>query len=1066
MRRCENCFSEINDELEMCPFCGYYEDMPIENGVALRPGTRIADRYTVGKVIGSGGFGFTYLAWDDTLQQRVAIREYLPSEFSTRSPGQKRVSVFQGEKNEQYLQGLEKFIEESRKLAKFQNEEGIVKTFDCISENDTAYIIMEYLEGQTLAEYLQKHHVIPEADAVRMLTPIMESLVTVHEAGILHRDIAPENIFICEDGSAKLIDFSASRFASATHSRSLTVMVKPGFSPEEQYRSMGEHGPHSDVYSVAATLYKMVTGITPPDALERRAKVENSKKDMLVDPGKINKKVSRVFENAVMNALNVQIADRTKTMQQFIKDLHAETPVKRVYGKIKRIDLYRWPLWAKILVPSVAAVLLLFVILYLTGVISFSNMFKKESKVPEGYVIVPKVVGMSMEEASSVMEKNHVNYLVTGNTKSEYVPENMIVDQDPGAGAYVLENTPIKVVISKGNGEIKAAENGVATVPYILFAQQEDAKNDLSTAGLSYAILEEYSATAQSNTVARMTLENGDPVEPGDQLPEGTIIYLYISKGQEGFAMPDLSGLTEAEARQKVSELGLVVTGVNSGENSSVESGRVYQQSVAPGTIVTKGSEISFTVAVKANGSGDSSASDAKGTDPTSQPAVPTPTSAPTPSSAPTPTTAPETVPSVVGMAKAEAVSVLQAEGLKVDVQEASDEDVAAGYVIRQTPAAGTEKKSVASVTITVSTGKKDILVHLDSNGAGQDLSDITVHLKDPYGDLPVPTRSGYGFDGWYTSATGGNQIAPDTLVSVSDAHTLYAHWSAGKFTLTFNGNGGYASAQSMTVTFDSPYGTLPTASRDYYDFNGWYTAASGGQKVTSSTVAKGSTTLYAQWTQHPVSDWVLASNVPAGAEIVGTPKYTFTLTSTKTSSEYTLSGWTRDDSKTTWRWSDWGAWSSWTTTVLTAAADGSTKVESRTVVDQAGHTIWRYSTYRDTDHTVYGTQNHVVNGKKCTNYDYIDLNYQLQCKQWKTDGPTVYGQARCSKNHTTCLYWTKEERIWIPEKNHKEYRQCSKTKIYTYYFYKTENKEVEQTNAPSGSGVSNVKKYVKYRAK
>ena len=1060
MRRCENCFSEINDELEMCPFCGYYEDMPMENGVALRPGTRIADRYTVGKVIGSGGFGFTYLAWDDTLQQRVAIREYLPSEFSTRSPGQKRVSVFQGEKNEQYLQGLEKFIEESRKLAKFQNEEGIVKTFDCISENDTAYIIMEYLEGQTLAEYLQKHHVIPEADAVRMLTPIMESLVTVHEAGILHRDIAPENIFICEDGSAKLIDFSASRFASATHSRSLTVMVKPGFSPEEQYRSMGEHGPHSDVYSVAATLYKMVTGITPPDALERRAKVENSKKDMLVDPGKINKKVSRVFENAVMNALNVQIADRTKTMQQFIKDLHAETPVKRVYGKIKRIDLYRWPLWAKILVPSVAAVLLLFVILYLTGVISFSNMFKKESKVPEGYVIVPKVVGMSMEKASSVMEKNHVNYLVTGNTKSEYVPENMIVDQDPGAGAYVLENTPIKVVISKGNGEIKAAENGVATVPYILFAQQEDAKNDLSTAGLSYAILEEYSATAQANTVARMTLENGDPVEPGDQLPEGTIIYLYISKGQEGFAMPDLSGLTEAEARQKVSELGLVVTGVNSGENSSVESGRVYQQSVAPGTIVTKGSEISFTVAVKANGSGDSSASDAKETDPTSQPAVPTPTSAPastgtpTPSPAPTPTTAPETVPSVVGMAKAEAVSVLQAEGLKVDVQEASDEDVAAGYVIRQTPAAGTEKKSVASVTITVSTGKKDILVHLDSNGAGQDLSDITVHLKDPYGDLPVPTRSGYGFDGWYTSATGGDQIAPDTLVSVSDAHTLYAHWSAGKVTLTFNGNGGYASAQSMTVTFDSPYGTLPTASRDYYDFNGWYTAASGGQKVTSSTVAKGSTTLYAQWTQHPVSDWVLASNVPAGAEIVST-KYAFTLREYTSSSSSSVSGWTKYDTKRT----GWGAKQG---PVYTNPSNGSRNVTSEQY--ETSRTTYYHYYHRYNSSTKAGGPDSLwPNFPRHTLVTTRELPFRKYANEVNQTPEYGDSNSKCGK----CINWG----VWFKDTPFETYdikygtRWYYQEPVYTYYFYRDVSKE--ETSDPSGqANVSNVKKYVKYRAK
>ena len=132
----------------------------------MEPGTILADRYLIGKVIGYGGFGVTYIAWDSKLEQKVAIKEYLPSEFSTRMPGQTRISVFGGEKSEQFRDGMNKFLDEARRLAKFQSEDGIVKVFDCISENDTAYIVMEYLEGETLKELLDKRKTIPVEEAM------------------------------------------------------------------------------------------------------------------------------------------------------------------------------------------------------------------------------------------------------------------------------------------------------------------------------------------------------------------------------------------------------------------------------------------------------------------------------------------------------------------------------------------------------------------------------------------------------------------------------------------------------------------------------------------------------------------------------------------------------------------------------------------------------------------------------------------------------------------------------------------------------------------------------------
>ena len=187
----------FGDEFEICPHCGYIVGTHAEEAIHMEPGTILHDRYIIGKILGYGGFGITYIGWDGKLEQKVAIKEYLPGEFSTRMPGQSQVTVFNGEKSEQFHDGMKKFIDEAKRLAKFQNEPGIVKIFDSFEENETAYIIMEYLDGETLTDYLKREKTIPEDQAVNMLMPVMNSLQTVHAEGLLHRDIAPDNIYVC-----------------------------------------------------------------------------------------------------------------------------------------------------------------------------------------------------------------------------------------------------------------------------------------------------------------------------------------------------------------------------------------------------------------------------------------------------------------------------------------------------------------------------------------------------------------------------------------------------------------------------------------------------------------------------------------------------------------------------------------------------------------------------------------------------------------------------------------------------------------------------------------------------
>ena len=526
---CYGCFEALSENQRVCPYCGYVLGTEPEEPIHLVPGTILSERYIIGKVIGYGGFGVTYIGWDTQLEQKVAIKEYLPSEFSTRSPGQSYVSIFSGLKKEQFHDGLNRFVDEANKLSKFNKEDGIVRIFDCIAENDTAYIIMEYLQGETLSERLKRDKTIPEKEAIDILMPVMRSLEVVHKEGIIHRDIAPDNIFLCSDGKVKLIDFGAARFATTSHSRSLTVIIKPGYSAEEQYRSRSDQGPYTDVYALAATLYKMITGQSPIDALERRAKIENAKKDILVEPHKLNRKISLYTENAVLNALNIRIEDRTQTVEKFIAKKNKKNPVKRVYGKIKRIDFYRIPVWIKIFVPSILIVFIAFGVLMGVDIIHFGAAFNKVLLLPSGYAFVPDIEGMSKDEAIAELQKYGLNYSTGGNIASDYLDSNVIIYQYPEAGKIMTAGSTIKITLSRGTGQAEAPVNGVSTVPVFIWSNEANAVRDFEKAGLktvSEYVLDKNVSVGQ---VIRATDEKGNEINEGDKIPEKSVVKLYVS---------------------------------------------------------------------------------------------------------------------------------------------------------------------------------------------------------------------------------------------------------------------------------------------------------------------------------------------------------------------------------------------------------------------------------------------------------------------------------------------------------------------------------------------------------
>ena len=298
-----------------------------ENLHCLRKGTRLIGRYIIEGVLGQGGFGITYLGIDELHEKKVAIKEFFPQGIVTRNiEYQDTVTVtFVGEKDN-YEKGKERFLKEARTMAKFSKDEGIVKALDFFEINNTAYIVMEYLEGVTLKQYLRENKRIDAEDLVELLVPLIESLDEIHSQGLIHRDISPDNIMVLPDGRIKLMDFGAARDYTEFGEKSLSIVLKPGYAPPEQYQTHGVQGPWTDIYALCATMYKCITGENPPDAIDRLVDDHLKKISAFGIP------VLPQIEEAIIKGMSVAANDRYQNVGDFCEDLYGGYEERSVSG--------------------------------------------------------------------------------------------------------------------------------------------------------------------------------------------------------------------------------------------------------------------------------------------------------------------------------------------------------------------------------------------------------------------------------------------------------------------------------------------------------------------------------------------------------------------------------------------------------------------------------------------------------------------------------------------------------------------------------------------------------------
>lgn len=390
----------------------------------LKPGTLLDNRYIIEKVLGEGGFGITYAGINQRINVKVAIKEFYWREYVTRdieiSP---EIHVISEEHQEMLEKAKEKFLKEARIIGDFTDEKSIVNVTDYFEANRTAYIVMNYLDGITLKTYLKGKGPFDAENIFRKMLPLMEGLKRVHDCGIIHRDISPDNIMMVPDGTLKLLDFGAARDYSGVMDKSYSVIVKGGYAPIEQYNSNSVQGPWTDIYALCATLYECVTGVMPDDALQRVFH------DELKKPSELNIKIDKELEKILWKGLNVSPEDRYPSMESMIGDirniLKDELPEKKKS---------RWRLPA--IIGITAAALLIGLASAYTYADSHIPSFKFRGIPTETIVLSP-------DEDMSAKEFREAKEIIENRLKAFAGNDNYLIKEDADSNLTII--TPLDI---------------------------------------------------------------------------------------------------------------------------------------------------------------------------------------------------------------------------------------------------------------------------------------------------------------------------------------------------------------------------------------------------------------------------------------------------------------------------------------------------------------------------------------------------------------------------------------------------------------------------------------------
>lgn len=547
---CLGCLREISIHTGICPYCGF-DPLKSENPKFLRVGTRLVKRYTVGKMLGEGGFGITYTGYDNKEKRPVAIKEYFPANIvsrDTNSGRSQKISCFDGKDGKYFQEGIERFKKEAKTLEKAAFCNHVVQIYDYFEENETGYIVMEYVPGITVWQQVEKQGVFQPWEMLALLEPLMRDLQKLHEKGFLHRDISPDNMILRPDGVVKLIDFGAARKAEVDaqgSQKSMTVVVHQQYAPREQFSRNGRQGPWTDIYSLSATMYYMLTGKVPVSALERES--ETASRKMQENLNRISPALAEVLEKGMA----FQPEDRYSDFTVFLHALKEAVPMEKERTRIEKTVYFNrekkgrkvLPLWKKrqILIGVSAAC-----ILVLGSAIAWQKMSGEKtatvtetvhmtspepSAETEALITMPRVEGERLEEALQRIKQADDSLSVVVEKQYSETAKDRIVSQSiaPGEQYKKGNKTDVTIVVSKGIEKIK--------VPNVVGKSLSEAKAVLKASGLKISLKKVFS-NDEKNSILKQK-ENG-------KVKKGSVIHLTVSKGTK---TPAKTGNSTSQSR-------------------------------------------------------------------------------------------------------------------------------------------------------------------------------------------------------------------------------------------------------------------------------------------------------------------------------------------------------------------------------------------------------------------------------------------------------------------------------------------------------------------------------------
>lgn len=459
---------ELKNE-DTCSYCGLEQKKYHPNPRCLIPGTLLRDRYMLGRVLGEGSFGITYIGWDILLKIPVAVKEYFPTEYVSRDVlrgNDNRIYVFEKKKTVDYKKQLRRFYKEAQVLSRFRELNSIVCVRDFFYANDTAYLVMDYIDGISLKEYVSKRGHLSGEETLKLMEPVLNDLSRVHDYGIIHRDISPDNLLVDEKGKLIVIDFGSARLSNTDWTKTITIMFKRGFSPEEQYHSKGKQGAGTDIYALCATMYFMLTGIVPEESVSRMIK------DQVVPLYEMSRiGLMKEQKQAIMKGMSIEYEQRYGKLSELVQALYqTEQETKK-----------KWRFSRRTFAMCVAAVVFILVLCSIKGhFLAAKREVKRQTVVTtqevsgitteaqiEKVLSMPILSGLTKEEvALQLKELKGVTFLVEWQeTTSSKGKEGLVLKQSIPEETELYEGIQYEITLYLGDGkkEKKSAQEVATT---------------------------------------------------------------------------------------------------------------------------------------------------------------------------------------------------------------------------------------------------------------------------------------------------------------------------------------------------------------------------------------------------------------------------------------------------------------------------------------------------------------------------------------------------------------------------------------------------------------------------